>query len=231
MFTSIKRKSTYFEGAGNTTGSLQSWYEPGVGSEGAIKKPRMDNFMNGPLPLFPMLDVMEGAASAVNEGYVENWGLQNMKPNLVDETTLNFEEMLGELDGFRQQHNTEFKEENWSYTIPTEGTFAISGSNIDYHSAQASAGMHESSAEVALSSESVANEHNVGDNQEGRDAGLERGENPAINKGTGEEVYHNSEVIDTNAPSAIPMDVDAIEVDGEFVHPEDTAQALGKNGG
>lgn len=230
-FPGFKREINVFERGGNTTGSLQSFYETGVESQGSVKKARTSNHTAGPLPLFPNLDVMPGAASAVNEGYVENWGLQSMNKNLIDPRVLEQEEAIGEFKGWVQQPNVEFKEEDVTMSKETMGVFNILGSNVDFHAAQAPHGQHESDVNVAQQSEMQANEHNVGDEQEGRDAGLERSENPAINKGTGEEVYHNSETIDTTAPSGIPMDVDAIEVNGETVHPEDTAQVLGQHGG
>lgn len=218
--------------AGN--GSLQSWYEQGVEGEGSkrIKYDTTDHFA-GPLPLFPQLDCMEGEASAENDAIYHNWAITKGLPNGIDVATLNFEETLGELNGFRIHNNTGFEDDeiNQYKQSTSDDLFMLDGDNIDSHAGQGPHGRHIIDGGIAEQSARVATQHNVGDAQEARDAGLERGDNPAINaqeSGKG-ETYENVDTIDTNAPSAVPMDIDAIEIDGVVTHPYDTDAALGSN--
>lgn len=215
-------------------GTLGSWYEQDVNTQGAkrIKYDATQHFA-GPLPLFPQLDVMEGEASAINDGYNMGWDLQPPPPKVIDVAVLNFEETLGGLHGFRMHNNTGFDEDKmqqFARHLP-EALFGLSGENIDQHSGQAPHGRHEIDLSIAGLSAMVANQHNLGDAQEGRDAGLERGDNPAINaQETGKgEVYENQDTLDTNAPTATPMDIDAIEINGVVTYPMDVDVALGAN--
>lgn len=215
-------------------GSLSSWYETSVESESSkrIKYSTNDHFI-GPLPLFPQLDVMAGEASAENDAYVHNWGFDSMPSKNIDVAVLGFEELLGGLNGFRIHNNTGYEEENVNqYKMHDEqDLFMLDGTNINLHSAQAPHGRHEFDSAVAELSSQTATQHNVGDSQEARDAGLERGDNPAINaqeSGKG-ETYENTDTLDTSAPTAVAMDVDAIEINGVITKPSDTNVALGGN--
>lgn len=214
--------------------SLASWYEERVESQDSkrIKYDTVDHFA-GPLPLFPQLDVMAGEASAENDGIVYNWGLTSAPPKNVDVAVLGFEEALGGLHGYRIHNNTGFEDDsiNMYKQRGMHEIFGLSGENIDAHTGQAPHGMHMIDAEIAALSGQVATQHNMGDAQEARDAGLERGDNPAINaneSGKG-EVYENVDTVDTSAPAAVPMDIDAIEINGTVTHPSDTNVALGAN--
>ena len=215
-------------------GSLSSYYEQGVETQGT-KRIKYDttNHFSGPLPLYPQLDVMVGDASAINDAHQMSWGFDKPMPNGVDVSVLNYEEMLGGLNGYRIHNNTGFDEATvaqYSSHDPSE-LFGLSGENIDQHSGQAPHGRHEIDLSIAGLSSQVATQHNVGDAQEGRDAGLERGDNPAINaEETGKgETYENQDTMDTSAPVATAMEVDAIEIDGEVIMPMDTNIALGMN--
>ena len=225
------KKHILYEAGG---GSLQTWYEAGVESEGSkrIKYGTTDHF-SGPLPLFPKLDVMAGEASAENDGILYTWGLSTAPMKNIDVAVLNFEEELGGLHGYRVHNNTGFEEEsiNQSKHGEIDSLFMLSGSNIDSHSAQGPHGMHVIDSQIAELSGQVASQHNMGDAQEARDAGLERGDNPAINaQETGKgEVYENVDTVDTSEPAAIPMDIDAIEIDGVITKPHDTNVVLGGN--
>lgn len=215
-------------------GSLQSWYEQSVETEGS-KKLRYDttHHFAGPLPLFPQLDVMEGEASAENDAIVHNWGIERGLPKGIDVGVLNFEEMLGGLHGFRIHNNTGFDDDviNQSKRDMYMDLYTFDGSNIDQHTAQGPHGRHVIDEQIAGQSAQVAIQHNVGDSLEARHHGLERLDNPALNaqeSGKGEG-YENQDTLETNAPAAVPMDVDAIEVDGQVTHPQDTNIALGGN--
>lgn len=215
-------------------GSLNSWYEQGVESQG-FKSIRYDTNQHarGSLPLFPQLDVMAGDASAENDAIVHNWGLTDYPIKNIDVAVLNYEEMLGGLNGFRIHNNTGFEEDNFNqYKQSThDNLFMFDGQNIDQHSAQGPHGRHVIDGQVAELSAQVAIQHNVGDSLEARDSGLERGENPAVNaQETGKgEVYENQDTIDTSAPTTIPMEIDAIEINNTVTLPMDTDVALGAN--
>lgn len=233
MFPSfVDQKRTYadFEHHGVGVGSLESWYEEDVGTVKARKREPLPNHTLGPLPLFPKLDVMPGSSSAVNDAYVFN--LKNFESSdlgQIDPAVMHFEEITSAFNGFRTFNNLEFKDENLRSVNPTMGVFDITGENIDEHAAQSQFGKHQSADDVKEKSAKVAIQSNVGDNQEARDAGLERAQNEAINGSGGEQVYHNSEVLPKNVPAITPVDIDAIEINGEVQHVEDTAQALDLN--
>lgn len=215
-------------------GSLSSWYEESVESEGTkrIKYDTNEHF-RGSLPLFPQLDVMPGAASSHNQAFVHNWGLTSSEKYPIDDALLEYEEALGGLHGFRIHNDILGSEENISKSEFKMGEFQFSGQNIEEHASQAPHGKHPIDPEIAKAASSVAIQHNVGSSQQARDAGLERGENPAINTNTKKDgqVYENRDTFDTNVPTAVPMDIDAIQVngDGEVTKPEDTIHVLGSN--
>jgi hypothetical protein len=214
--------------------SLKSWYEEGVESQG-FKSLRYDTneHFRGNLEMFPQLDVMPGEASAVNDGVVHNWGISNIPPKNIDVAVLNFEEMLGGLHGYRIHNNTGFDDDVVNQYKQSSGDdlFMLDGLNIDMHSAQEPHGRHEIDSAVQELSAQVASQHNVGDSLEGRDAGLERADNPALNaQETGKgEAFENQDTVDTNVPTTVPMDIDAIEIDGVVTKPMDTNIALGAN--
>lgn len=225
-----KRHIDYDCGAG----TLQSYYETGVESEGS-KKLRYDTneHARGPLPLFPQLDVMAGDASAINDAVVHSWNWTKPPGHGIDVAVLNFEEMLGGLHGYRIHNDTGFEEDeiNQYKQSMHEDLYTFSNANLDAHSGQGPAGRHIIDSSIAEESAKVALQHNVGDAQEARDAGLERSENAAINaQETGKgETYENQDTLDTSAPTTVPMDIDAIQVNGIVTHPEDTDIALGGN--
>lgn len=216
-------------------GSLSSWYEGSTESEGTkrIKYDTNEHF-RGSLGLFPQLDVMPGAATSANQAFVYNWGLTPSAKYPVDVATLNYEEALSALHGYRIHNNMEItNDEQVSNSKFHEGLFQFSGDNIDQHTSQAPNGRHPFDTNIAKLSEQVATQHNMGDALEARNAGLERGENPALNVTAkdDEQVYKNKDNFEKDVPTAVPMDVDAIQVngDGEITKPEDTVHVLGGN--
>lgn len=58
------------------TGSLQSWHVNEYDVKGdPVHIATLPNIAEGPLPLFPRLDVMPGSSSAYNDGeYCKEWG-------------------------------------------------------------------------------------------------------------------------------------------------------------
>ena len=229
-FSNQKRTYADFENEGVGVGSLESWYETDVASVKPSKRPSLHNPTIGPLPLFPKLDVMPGSSSAVNDAYIFN--LANFdKPDLqqIDPAVLHFEEITGKFQGFGTFNNVEFKDENFRSIRETKGVFEISGDNIDEHAAQAPFGQHQVADDIKEKSAKVAIQSKMGDAQQARDSGLERSQNEAINGSGNEQVYHNSEVLPTNVPAITPVDIDALEINGEVQHVEDTQQALDLN--
>lgn len=216
-------------------GSLSSWYEESTETEGTKKiKYDTNSHFRGSLPLFPQLDVMGGAATAENQSFNMDWGLTPSQKYPVDVAVLNYEEALGGLQGFKIHNNMEItNDESISQSQMKDGLFEFSGLNIDLHSSQAPHGRHPFDPAIAKLSEQVAIQHNMGDDLDGRDAGLERGENPAlnINAKDDEQVYKNKVTFDMDVPTAVPMDIDAIQVngEGEITKPEDTVHVLGGN--
>lgn len=215
-------------------GSLSSWYEDSVESQGTkkIKYDTSEHF-RGALPLFPQLDVMPGAASSHNQAFVYNWGLTKSEKYPIDDALLEYEEALGGLHGFRIHNDILGSEEAISNVASREGTFQFDGQTLDEHASQAPHGRHPIDPAIAKAAAGVALQHNVGSSQQARDAGLERGDNPAINtnsKADG-QVYENKDTFDKDVPTAVPMDIDAIQVngEGEVTKPEDTIHVLGSN--
>lgn len=225
-----KRHIQYDCGAG----TLSSYYENGVESESSKKiKYDTNEHARGPLQLFPRLDVMPGSASAVNDAYSENWAIEDFPSKNIDVSVLNFEEMLGALHGYRVHNNTGWEDDsvNQFSKHSERELFTLSGANINAHAAQAPHGRHDIDPDIAALAASVASQHNMGEAQQARDAGLEREKNPAINaqeSGKG-EAFENPDTLGTDAPMAIPMDIDAIEINGIVTHPSDTDVVLGAN--
>jgi len=216
-------------------GSLKSFYEEGVESEKIIKKLKpLHNPTEGPLNLFPMLDVMRGAATSENQAFPQVYGLKaTMDFPRIDVAALLYEETLGKLHGYRQNNDIMYKEEATSSCTIHEGVIDIEGHDVDQHAGQSKFGMHEISEKVEAQAKAVAEQHNVGDQQMARKHGFQRADNPAINDGNakkGDElVYENSKDLPLNAPCATPMEVDVIEVNGQPVTVESTMEALDGN--
>lgn len=210
-------------------GSLTSYYEAGVGSQTSSTLPELSNFTKGPMSLFPQLDVMPGAASAFNEAYVHNWGLDKYTKLKFDVDEHLHQEALGELRGLRLHNNVEFKDEKTSKSKMTEGTFSFTNDNIDMHAGQAPHGRHVLSESIFNQSKELGTQHAMGDAQMARKRGLNRGKNPAINGSTGEEAFHNTEVIKDDEDVVTPMETDVIHINEEEIRVEDTAQMLDGN--
>lgn len=229
MYTNLKRQICELETGSCGVGSLTSWYENGVDSQGPHKVANIRNEYAGPLNMFPYLDVKPGAASAFNEATPYSTNFTPFPRNDIDVAKLAYEETLGALHGFRINNNMEFKEEAISYTKLSDGVYDIAGENIEIHAGQAPHGQHAISMEVAAMAKEMAIQHAMGVSQNARDSGLERGTNPAINGTAGEQIYHNTENIRADAETAVEMDIDVIAINGEEVRVEDTQQALDAN--
>lgn len=212
-------------------GSLTSYYEPSVDTQGSRKRGYLHNDFDGPASMFPALDVMPGNASAVNLGFAHHWGLTKPPKQDIDVGKLIYEESLGKMMGFRRNHDIEFKEEPLAKMLKhtVKDVYSITNENIDMHSGQGIHGMHTFSEAVTTEAKNISIQHNRGDTQMARWHGLERAKNPAIQGGPGEEVFHNTMDLPVNAPMATPMDLDVIEIDDTMVTVEDTMHILDGN--
>lgn len=228
-FDNLKRETVWLEKSAGVVGSLTSYYENAVDTQGTTAIQPLPNAMAGPLDMFPQLDVMPGAASAFNQSGAMDFSLKTGPGKNIDTPKLMYEEALGNLMGYRMNNDVEFKDEAVSSTKFTEGLFKLSNENIELHAGQAPFGMHAISTEIAAAAKQVAIQHAMGDAQEARDAGLERGHNPAINGSEGEQAFHNTNDIPANSGVTESMDIDAIPINNEEVHVEDTMYALDGN--
>jgi hypothetical protein len=230
MFNNVTTVRSYLDNETGGAGSLTSYYEDGVESQGPSKRANSTNVFAGNRSMFPQLDVMPGAASAVNEGVTNIWGFSGFGDGgKIDIAKLLYEETLGELDGFRLNHDTGFNDDDFNMLKFSDKVFEIENDNLELHSGQAPHGQHNISMDIASSAKDIATQHAMGDSQAARKRGLQRGENPAVNGSIGEEAFHNSEVIPVTNEYAMPMDIDVIEVNDEEVRVEDTQYALDGN--
>jgi len=218
-------------------GSLQSYYETEVQSEGPAKKVKeLPHPNKGPAPLFGRLDVMHGASTAPNQCIWEGTGLDtNVHLPKIDNASIDFQIILGKHRGYRLSNDMEFKEEAISKyrDMNPEYDFNLENSTIYKHEAQNRHGMHYVDPTVNREAAEYALQTRVGYslNDSGRHRGFERELNPANNGGKGENAYHNPMTLDKDVPAVIPMEPDTIRINEELVRPEDTATALGGNVG
>lgn len=213
------------------TGSLQSWHVNEYDVKGDPPHiTTLPNIAGGPLPLFPMLDVMPGTSSAYNDGeYCKEWGDYIVKgTNNVNNGDLDFEIMHGALQGFKT------KTSNLGYEDPSkwprefssknrEGQEPIANDAIDHNIAEATAGWHAVDDHTLGLQKQLNFNHNLGFkgiDEGGRRYGLERQWNQAILP----EVPRN---ISEQSDTATGVErTDEIQINGEGVNAEDTA-ALG----
>jgi hypothetical protein len=237
-FNNLKRQNETFEEQG--VGSLQSYYEEGVESEPLKKiKTTLHNPCEGPLNLFPEMDRYTEDASSSNIAPPQVYGLRpQYKLMQVDATALIYEETLGKFNGFRWNNDIGFKDEPISNCRMSslDDVLEINGADIDEFNGQANFGHHaDADASIEKLAASEANQSKMGFSSlhHGRSHGFERTFNPAINDGDAkagsELVYTNTYDLPINAPSAVPMDVDVIQVNGKDVTVADTLTALDNN--
>ncbi len=214
------------------TGSLQSWH---VNEYDVKSDPPhitlLPNNADGPLPLFPRLDVMPGAASAYNDGaYMSEWGgyIDKGEASLVSNKDLDFEIMHGALQGFKTSTSNLGYEEppKWPKEFSLrnrEYQETVANDAIDHSIAEATAGWHSVDEHTLGLQRQLNFNHNLGFkgiDEGGRRYGFERQWNQSILP----EIPRNiPEASDTAVPVESP---DEIQVNGDAVNPEDTA-ALG----
>jgi hypothetical protein len=213
------------------TGSLQSWHANEYEVQGDPSHIQvLPNIAEGPLPLYPRLDVMPGSSSAYNDGEeMGEWKSYIVAgTNNVQNRHLDFELDHGALQGFKTSTSNLGYEEppRW----PRERSIAnkniqepIPNDAIDHSIAEAQFGWHAVD-EYTLGLQKKANfNHNrgfMGIDEGGRRYGLERQWNQAI---LAENPDNIPEASDTSVPQTSP---DEININGQAVNPEDHA-ALG----
>lgn len=213
------------------TGSLQSWHVNEYDVKGDPPHiATLPNIAEGPLPLFPRLDVMPGSSTAYNDGeYCKEWGEYIVKgSNNISNSDLDFEIMHGALQGFKTKTSNLGYEDpvKWPREFSThnrEGQETIANDAIDHNIAEATAGWHAVDEHTLGLQKQLNFNHNLGFkgiDEGGRRYGLERQWNQAILP----EVPRNiSEQSDTATGVERP---DEIQINGEGVNAEDTS-ALG----
>lgn len=227
------------------TGSLQSYYEHGVESEPPLKRHiELPHPNKGRAPVFGWLDVMPGTSTAPNQDLWEGAGLDtNIVLPQLDNAAIDFQLILGKYRGYRLSWDSEYRiaQEAVQEAITKEVAdqwqpdYMLENSTINAHGSQAVHGMHYIDPTVTQQTATYASRFRVGDEtmMHARHAGLERGDNTAINTNAqdlgDENVYHNPLTIDPNAPTVIPMEPDTIRINDELVRPEDTVIAMGGN--
>lgn len=212
------------------TGSFQSWHVNEYDVRGDPPSiTTLPNICEGSLGRFPMLDVMPGAASAINDGlHMPEWGAYISKyDNGVSNADMDFELSHGALQGYKtgtggdnpfaeiQRWPKEFAQMNRHAVQPT-----VANDAIDHVIAEAGHGWHALD-ETTLGMQKQLNfQHNrgfAGIDESGRRYGLERGWNPSI-------LPENAHNIPTTSDTSIPMESpDEININGEAVNPEDIA--------
>lgn len=213
------------------TGSLQSWHVNEYDVKGdPVHIATLPNIAEGPLPLFPRLDVMPGSSSAYNDGeYCKEWGDYIVKgTNNVSNADLDFEIMHGALQGFKTKTSNLGYEDppKWPREFSTrnrDGQEPVPNDAIDHSIAEATAGWHAVDEHTLGLQKQLNFNHNLGFkgiDEGGRRYGLERGWNQAILP----EVPRN---ISEQSDTATGVErTDEIQINGEGVNAEDTA-ALG----
>jgi hypothetical protein len=213
------------------TGSFQSWHVNEYEVQGDPSHIQtLPNITEGPLPLFPRLDVMPGSASAYNDGEdLPEWKNYIVKgDNLVQNRHLDFELDHGALQGFKtttshlgyEEPPKWIKERSLANKSVQE---PIANDAIDHSLAEARFGWHAVDESTLGLQKKLNFNHNrgfMGIDEGGRRYGLERDWNQAILE---KNPWNISESAETSIPQTSP---DEINVNGDAVNPEDTA-ALG----
>ena len=210
------------------TGSLQSWHvnEYEVRGDPAHIQ-TLPNIAEGPLPLFPRLDVMPGSSTAYNDGEdLEEWKNYIVPgDNMVQNSHLDFELTHGALQGFKTSTSNLGYEDPPKY--PREFAIlnrsvqeTIANDAVDHSIAEARFGWHAVDDHTLGLQKQLNFNHNLGFkgiDEGGRRYGFEREWNKSI-------LPKNPWNIPENSETAIPMESpDEINVNGDSINPEDTA--------
>lgn len=210
------------------TGSLQSWHVNEYDVKG--DPPHINtlpNIAEGPLPLFPRLDVMPGSSSAYNDGMeMAEWANYIDKgDNGVQNSHLDFEISHGALQGFKTSTSNLGYEDPPKY--PREFALlnrtvqeTIANDAVDHSLAEASFGWHAVDDHTLGLQKQLNFNHNLGFkgiDEGGRRYGFEREWNKSIISKNPWNIPENSE---TTTPMESP---DEININGEAVNPEDVA--------
>lgn len=210
------------------TGSFQSWHVNEYQVRGDPARIQiLPNPTEGPLNLFPRLDVMPGSASALNDGlYMSEWGewIQHIE-NRVSNQDLDFELTHGALQGYKtgtggddpyapiQRWPKEFAARNHAELQPT-----VASDTIDHMLGEARHGWHAVDKSTVSLQKQLNFDHNkgfMGIDESGRHRGLEQDWNKAI-------YPKNPRTIPQTSDTTIPMvSPDEINVNGEAVNNED----------
>jgi len=210
------------------TGSLQSWHVNEYDVKG--DPPHINtlpNIAEGPLPLFPRLDVMPGSSSAYNDGEeMSEWANYIVKgDNGVQNSHLDFELGHGALQGFKTSTSNLGYEDPPKY--PREFALlnrgvqeTIANDAVDHSIAEARFGWHAVDDHTLGLQKQLNFNHNLGFkgiDEGGRRYGFEREWNKSI-------IAKNPWNIPENSETTTPMESpDEINVNGEAVNPEDVA--------
>lgn len=210
------------------TGSLQSWHVNEYDVKGDPPHiSTLPNIAEGPLPLFPRLDVMPGSASAYNDGMemVEWTNYIDKGDNGVQNSHLDFEISHGALQGFKTSTSNLGYEDPPKY--PREFALlnrtvqeTIANDAVDHSIAEARFGWHAVDDHTLGLQKQLNFNHNLGFkgiDEGGRRYGLERMWNQAILP----EVPRN---ISEQSDTAVGVErADEIQINGEGVNGEDVA--------
>jgi hypothetical protein len=210
------------------TGSFQSWHANEYQVRGDPARLQiLPNPTEGPLGLFPRLDVHPGAASALNDGIqMKEWG-QWILPgtNHVSNADLDFELDHAALQGYKtgtggdnafapiNRFPKEFAVRNreWTSTVSTD--------TMDHQVAEATSGWHAVDKSTVALQKQRNFDHNkgfMGIDESGRHRGLEQDWNKAI-------YPKNPRTVPLSTDTTVPMESpDEINVNGEAVNTEDT---------
>ena len=213
------------------TGSLQSWHVNEYEVKGDPPHIQtLPNIAEGPLPLFPMLDVMPGSSTAYNDGEdLEEWKAYIVGgDNMVSNNNLDFEIMHGALQGYKTSTSRLGYEEPPKYPrefalLNRDTQEPVANDAVDHSIAEAPFGWHAVDQHTLALQKQLNFNHNLGFkaiDEGGRRYGLEREWNKAI-------LPKNPWNIPEDSETTIPMESpDEINVNGDAVNPEDH-QVLG----
>ena len=210
------------------TGSLQSWH---VNEYEVAGDPSMiqvlPNICEGPLPLFPRLDVMKGSSTAYNDGmYMKEWGNYILKGHSLNNADLDFEITHGKLQGYKTGtggDNAFADILRWPFEFALQNKLTqapVANDAIDHAIAEAKHGWHAVDEQTLALQKQLNFNHNrgyMGIDESGRRKGLEQFWNKAV-------LPWNPLTNPLDCDTAIPMESpNEIMINGEGVNPEDTA--------
>jgi len=211
------------------TGSFQSWHVNEYEVRGdSARITTLPNICEGPLNLFPRLDVMPGSASAINDGeHLGEWSSYITKSdNHISNHDVDYELNHGALQGYK----TGIGGDN-AYAkvrkLPKEFSLRnrevmedVPNDAVDHKIAEARYGWHAVDGHTLGLQKRLNFNHNrgfMGIDESGRRRGLEQFWNPAM-------YPLNPRTVPANSDTAMPVDSpDEIVLNGQAINPEDTA--------